>query len=86
MIKLYQLLDKLYWKLRNFPRLSKLVSKLRSLAFQRCSTEQLHEAGEDCEREGCEECCGEFYGHEFDTSEGGYCLHCNANGYEHAAF
>jgi uncharacterized protein (UPF0335 family) len=43
--------------------------------------ELMHEMNQDCEEEDCQECCGEFHGHEFDSSEGGYCQ-CGANGYE----
>ena len=42
---------------------------------------EAHENGDACEEFDCQDCCGEFYGHEYDTSEGGYC-ECGANGYE----
>jgi hypothetical protein len=35
-----------------------------------------HELGKPCEDEECQDCCGEFTGHEHDSSEGGYCLNC----------
>lgn len=41
------------------------------------SQDELHELGQDCEQDGCKDCCGEFAGHEYDSSEGGYCLNCN---------
>ena len=43
-----------------------------------------HDSGDSCDEEDCQDCCGEFIGHEFDPDEGGYCMndHCEANGYE----
>jgi hypothetical protein len=35
-----------------------------------------HEEGKPCDEEDCQDCCGEFAGHEHDSSEGGYCLNC----------
>lgn len=32
-----------------------------------------HEMNQDCEESECQDCCEEFHGHEFDSSEGGYC-------------
>lgn len=40
-----------------------------------------HEENRTCDEPDCQECCGEYNGHEFDSSEGGYC-ECGANGYE----
>lgn len=34
-----------------------------------------HEKGEDCEVDGCESCCGDFVGHEFEDY---HCLNCGA--------
>lgn len=41
----------------------------------------MHEMNQDCDADDCETCCGEYRGHEFDSSEGGHCI-CGANGYE----
>lgn len=40
-----------------------------------------HDKNEACDEDDCQECCGEFHGHEFDVDEGGYCM-CGLNGYE----
>ena len=37
--------------------------------------EALHEAGEACDEEDCQECCGKFCGHEFEDY---HCLNCGA--------
>ena len=34
------------------------------------------DTGEPCDNEDCQYCCGEYAGHEHDSSEGGYCLNC----------
>lgn len=41
--------------------------------------ELAHSQNKPCDEEDCQYCCGEFVGHEFDDSEGGYCLQCNAH-------
>lgn len=41
--------------------------------------EEFHLRNEPCEQEVCQECCGEYVGHEYDADEGGYCLNCEAH-------
>jgi hypothetical protein len=55
------------------------VKELHDMAKK--DQEIAHEKGEDCEHDDCQDCHGEFYGHEYDPDEGGYCM-CGANGYE----
>lgn len=43
-----------------------------------------HWYNEDCETEDCQECCGEFYGHDHDPDEGFMCLNCGHEGFEDA--
>lgn len=45
------------------------------------SVEEVRCSGEGCENYHCQDCCY----HEFDYEEGGMCLHCGADGYEHNA-
>jgi hypothetical protein len=51
------------------------------LELQKTEQDISHEKGEDCEQDDCQECCGEFHGHEYDPDEGGYC-YCGAHASE----
>lgn len=51
---------------------TKVAQKMHNLRLQ----EMAHDKGEACDELDCEDCCGEFVGHEFDDSEGGMCINC----------
>lgn len=38
--------------------------------------EELEHDFENCDEDSCIECCDHFDAHEFDDSEGGYCINC----------
>jgi len=44
--------------------------------------EMMHELNADCDHDDCSVCCGEFAGHEFDSSEGGHCINCGFHEHE----
>mgnify|MGYP003409343842 CR=1 FL=1 len=50
---------------------SKHIRRMNELKLQ----EIAHEKGEDCEVDGCESCCGDFVGHEFEDY---CCINCGA--------
>jgi hypothetical protein len=38
--------------------------------------EVAHDMGEACDEEDCQECCGDFIGHDHDPDEGMMCINC----------
>lgn len=60
-----------------------LVAKASGFTDQQMH-ELAHEMNADCEQEDCQDCCGEFHGHEHDPDEGFMCLNCGHEGYEDA--
>ena len=55
--------------------LKAIADKEKALRAQQSA----HDKGEACDEEDCQDCCGEFIGHEFDPDEGGYCINCGAD-------
>lgn len=54
----------------------RIASKVVLTEIDERLQEIAHDSGEPCDEEWCQDCCGEFVGHEHDSSEGGYCLQC----------